>query len=118
MSVPRKRALILRGSGVSYALCESQEAHLSRPPALRQPKPDSAAPTLVFLTGYVSAARICPPNPLLWLLGLITRSRRARGALAPALQAEPTRPARDVRRARHRVQLRGRPGLGSQAHSG
>ena len=36
----------------------------------------------VFLTGYVSAARICPPNPLLWLLGLITRSR-AIGATPP-----------------------------------
>src|SRR5215212_1828559 len=33
------------------------------------------------------------------------RLERSRGALAPALQAEPTRPARDVRRARHRVQL-------------
>src|SRR5829696_5629612 len=33
------------------------------------------------------------------------RCHRARGALAPALQAELTRSARDVRRARHRVQL-------------
>src|SRR3954447_14760970 len=33
------------------------------------------------------------------------RRHRPRGALAPALQAEPPRPARDVRRARHRVQL-------------
>src|SRR3954467_5800352 len=33
------------------------------------------------------------------------RCHRPRGALAPALQAEPTRPARDVRRARHRIQL-------------
>src|SRR5215216_410270 len=31
----------------------------SRAPALRQPNPDSAALTLVFLTGYVRAARIC-----------------------------------------------------------
>src|SRR3954464_16084075 len=33
------------------------------------------------------------------------RCHRPRGALAPALQAEPARPARDVCRARHRVQL-------------
>src|SRR3954451_13614887 len=33
------------------------------------------------------------------------RYHRPRGALAPALQAEPPRSARDVRRARHRVQL-------------
>src|SRR4051794_30568291 len=33
------------------------------------------------------------------------RRHRARGALAPALQAGPARPARDVCDARHRVQL-------------
>src|SRR3954471_310492 len=32
------------------------------------------------------------------------RRHRPRGALAPALQADPARPARDVRRPRHRVQ--------------
>src|SRR3954447_19889960 len=32
------------------------------------------------------------------------RRHRARGALAPALQAEPARPARDVRPARYRIQ--------------
>src|SRR4051812_46302649 len=39
------------------------------------------------------------------------RRDRARGALAPALQAEPARPAGDVRPARHGVQLRSSAGL-------
>ena len=45
------------------------------------------------------------------------RRHRARGALAPALQADPAGPARDVRRSRHRVQPRGRPGVGGQARA-
>jgi hypothetical protein len=37
-------------------------AEPSRSLALRQPKPASAALTLVFLTGCVGAARFCPPK--------------------------------------------------------
>ena len=47
-----------------------------------------------------------------------SRRHRPRGALAAALQAQPARPAGDVPDPRHRVQSRGGPRLGSQAHAG